>query len=51
MIKLISVVLLFALSNSFYFGINKKPLCMLFRPANEYYHFSYQINAVEPANV
>jgi hypothetical protein len=49
--KLIGLLLLLGVTQSFYFGVNRKQICLLFKPTNETYHFSYQINAIEPKNL
>lgn len=49
--KIIGVLLLVSVVQSFYFGVNRKQLCLFFKHVGETYHFSYQINAVTPENL
>jgi hypothetical protein len=48
---LFSLLLLAGTANSFYFGVGQKQLCLTFKHIGEDYHFSYQVNAVEPNNI
>jgi hypothetical protein len=48
---LLSLLLLASTANSFYFGVGQKQLCLTFKHIGEDYHFSYQVNAVEPHNI
>lgn len=43
--------ILVSLTRSFYFGVGQKQLCLTFKHIGEDYHFSYQVNALEPNNI
>lgn len=49
--KIIFVLLAATIANCFYFGVGQRQLCLTFKHIGEDYHFSYQVNALEPNNI